>query len=53
VDKNLARSGDQILISGAIDNTQGKTDIEETVISLIEKRVMIASDLTVNHEEDK
>lgn len=52
VSKNFATSGDQVMVAGTIDNSQGTTDIEGSVISLIEKRVMIAGGMKVRNEKD-
>ena len=49
-DKNFAVSGDHLVVSGYIDQTQGKNDIESAYIVLEEKRILIAEDNTVEDE---
>lgn len=42
-DKNFAMTGDEISISGHIDNTQGKAPIENAVVYLNVKKIMVSS----------
>ena len=43
VETNFAFNGDVIQISGIIDHSRGDTEIEEALVKLEEKRVVIAS----------
>ena len=43
VDKNFAFNGDPIQISGVIDHSKGNTEIENSLVKLEERRVVISS----------
>ena len=52
VDKNFAFNGDPLQISGMIDHSKGNTEIEQAMVKLVERRVVISSGGSIRTRHD-